>query len=87
MGLITKGMGAILKKAKTAKRNIESTKMFKKAKKGMTHPKTNAPLYVAGALAVGQKVVREKLKNKKEWEPVTEAGKKAAKLKNKKEDK
>jgi hypothetical protein len=87
MGLITKGMGAVLKKFKTAKRNVASAKMFKTAKKGMTNPKTNAPLYAAGAIAVAQKVVREKLKSKKEWEPVTEAGKEAVKLKNKKEDK
>ena len=52
MTLITKGMGVILKALKLAKR-------------GITHPKTNKPLYAAGAIAVGQKVVREKLKSKK----------------------
>ena len=52
MTLITKGMGVIRKALKSAKR-------------GITHPKTNKPLYAAGAIAVGQKVVREKLKSKK----------------------
>jgi|7_EtaG_2_1085326.scaffolds.fasta_scaffold305313_1 hypothetical protein len=69
MGLITKGMGVVLKKVKTkvktAQRNVASSKVFKTAKEGVENPKTNAPLYAAGAIAVGQKVVREKLKSKK----------------------
>ena len=56
MTLITKGMGVILKALK---------KGAKSAKQGIINPKTNKPLYAAGAIAVGQKVVREKLKSKK----------------------
>ena len=52
MTIITKGMGVVLKAIKSAKR-------------GITHPKTNKPLYAAGIIAVGQKVAREKLKSKK----------------------
>ena len=52
MTIITKGMGAVLKAIKSAKR-------------GIIKPKTNKPLYAAGAIAVGQKAVREKLKE--EW--------------------
>ena len=52
MTLITKGMGVILKGAKAVKKEFVS-------------PTTNKPLYAAGAIAVGQKVVREKLKSKK----------------------
>jgi len=56
MTLITKGMGVVLKAIKKGTKSV---------KRGITHPKTNKPLYAAGAIAVGQKVVREKLKSKK----------------------
>ena len=38
MGLITKGMGAIMKKLSTASRNKSSKKLFKEASGGMQHP-------------------------------------------------
>ena len=56
MTIITKGMGVVLKAIK---------KGTKSMKQGTIDPKTNKPLYAAGALAVAQKVVREKLKSKK----------------------
>ena len=38
MGLITKGMGAIMKKLSTASRNKSSKKLFKEASGGLQHP-------------------------------------------------
>ena len=38
MGLITKGMGAIMKKLSTASRNKSSKKVFKEASGGLQHP-------------------------------------------------
>ena len=38
MGLITKGMGAIMKKLSTASRNKASKKLFKDASGGLQHP-------------------------------------------------
>ena len=43
------------------------TKKAKVVKQGLTNPTTNKPLYAAAAIAVGQKVMREKLKSKKEY--------------------
>ena len=57
MTLITKGMGAIIKGA--------LKKGAKSIKQGIANPKTNKPLYSAIAIAVAQKVAREKLKSKK----------------------
>ena len=41
------------------------TKTAKGVKQGITHPKTNKPLYSAVGIALAQKVLREKLKSKK----------------------
>ena len=57
MTLITKGMGAIIKGA--------LKKGTKSIKQGITAPKTNKPFYAAAAIALAQKLAREKLKSKK----------------------
>jgi len=41
------------------------TKKAKVVKQGITNPTTNKPLYTAAAIALAQKVLREKLKSKK----------------------
>ena len=41
------------------------TKTAKGVKQGITNPTTNKPFYAAAALALPQKVAREKLKSKK----------------------
>jgi hypothetical protein len=41
------------------------TKTAKGVKQGITNPTTNKPFYTAAALALAQKVAREKLKSKK----------------------
>ena len=51
MTLLTKGMGVIRKALKSAKR-------------GITHPKTNKPLYAVGAVVLGGKIAYEKVKTK-----------------------
>jgi hypothetical protein len=51
MTLITKGMGAIRKALKSAKKEFVS-------------PKTNIPLYTAGAAVLGGKIAYEKVKTK-----------------------
>ena len=51
MTLITKGMGVIRKALKSAKKEFVS-------------PKTNIPLYTAGAAVLGGKIAYEKVKTK-----------------------
>ena len=58
MTLITKGMGAILKGVKAAKKGAKAVKQE------FVSPKTNIPLYVAGATVFGLTHLRHKAKEK-----------------------
>ena len=55
MTLLTKGMGVVLKAIKKGTKSV---------KRGITHPKTNKPLYAAGAAVLGGKIAYEKVKTK-----------------------
>jgi len=72
MTLLTKGMGAILKGIKKG-----SGKVLKKAN---TPPKTDLPLYGAGAAALGARQVYKKIiHGKTDWDEIKEAHKKGKK--------
>ena len=74
MTLLTKGMGAILKGIKKG-----SGKVLKKAN---TPPKTDLPLYVAGAAVLGGRHIYHKVTGKKtDWDIIKESAKKIKKRK------